>query len=100
MSDQDAPTQERIPNSGLGVASLVISLTAGVVVLVDIIVEPITPVILLAGIWGFVGFVLGIAGLFQKGRKKLLAILGMVISAPAILVPVFLLVILAGFPGN
>ena len=57
-------------------------------------------VILFAGIGGVVGFVLGIAGLFQKEKKKLFAILGMVLSCPAILVLVLYIITLASYSGN
>jgi len=81
------PAQKQITNYGVGVASLVFSLTAGVVMLAGFIYESYDgSVFIWAGIFGFVGFALGIAGLFQKGRKKLFAILGMVVAFPVFLV--------------
>ncbi len=100
MSDQNAPAKERITNSGLGLASFAISLTAGVLVVVDVIDAPFGNVMIFAGIGGVVGFALCIASLFQKEKKKLFPILGMIVSSPAILALVFYVILIATHPGN
>ena len=83
MSDQDAPTQKQLPHSGFGIASLVINLTA-VLMMVEASKGGMGYYLFIfAGSIAPVGFVLGVAGLFQKGRKKLYAILGFIASFPA-----------------
>ncbi len=100
MSDQNAPTQRLFKYSRLGLASFAISLTAGVLVVVDVIDEPFGNVMIFAGIGGVVGFALCIASLFQKEKKKLFPILGMIVSFPAVLALVFFVILIATYPGN
>ena len=100
MSDQNAPTQRQFKNSRLGLASFAISLTAGVLVVVDVIDEPFGNVMIFAGIGGVVGFALCIACLFQKEKKKLFPILGIIVSSPAVLALVFYVILIATYPGN
>ena len=94
MSDQSAP------HSGLGVASLVISIAAVGLLVVALIISTTpaddlvgSPEAIMLGIaatlafgFAFAVFALGIAGLFQKEAKKLLATLGMVFSSVVIAV--------------
>ena len=100
MSDQDAPTQKRVRNSGFGVASLVIGFIAGGIFFLEVVGNRMGDVLVLAGIGGVVGFMLGIVGLFDKGKKKLFAILGMIMSSPGILMLAFYMILIATHPGN
>ncbi len=97
MSDQNSSTQS---HSGFGLVSFAISLTAGVVVVVDVIDKPFGLAMIFGGIGGVVGFALCIASLFQKEKKKLFPILGMIVSSPAILALVFYVILIAAHPGN
>ncbi len=86
-------------HSDRGVASLKISVTALLLMIAAFAGWASESLFILACIGGVVGFALGIAGLFQKRRTKLFAILGMVISSPVILVAVFIIFALASYPG-
>ena len=100
MSDQSAPTQKRITNSGFGVVSLVIGFITGGIFLLEVVGNRLGGVLVLAGMGGVAGFMLGIVGLFDKGKKKLFAILGMIMSSPAILMLAFHIILIATHPGN
>ena len=100
MSDQDASWPTGPKHSRLGIASFVTSIAAGLLMIAAFTLGALGSVFFLAGIGGFVGFALGIAGVFHKGKKKLFAILGMVVSAPVFLMLVFYMAILASHPGN
>ena len=107
MSEQEALSHAEPKNSGIGIASFVISITVGVLILVTIsivgVIDSSTPggidevsaeAILLG--FGLIGLLiidlvalgLGIGALFQKEKKKILAILGTVFSFVAIVLTV------------
>ena len=98
-----APVQE-LKHSGFGVASFIISMGAGLLCLAMFIVAGVMeastpggmseedPMVMLVGFGilagGFamlLGLVFGIAGLFQENRKKIFAILGLLLSLGGIL---------------
>ncbi len=97
-------SQPRLKHSGLGIASFVISLAMGVyfilVVFVAAVMEAATPggmpetspVLAIVGLFAFlglfgcvVGIGLGIAGMFQKNRKRVFSILGLIINGLIVL---------------
>lgn len=99
-------------HSGLGISSFIISAATGVAMFVLIMLagvletttaggmdeESVAAVLIGLFMFGFL-FIdllavgLGIAGLFQKGRKKIFAILGVVIAVATILMTLLLLVV-------
>ena len=107
MSEQKALSHTDPKNSGIGIASFVISMAAGILTLVVFgiggVIEASTPggigkesveaIMIGFGLIGllianFVALGLGIGGLFQKERKKIFAILGTVFSSAVIVVTV------------
>lgn len=106
MIEQTVMTEEAAPekHSGLGIASFVLSLVSGAGLLALFAIAGIigtqtpggldeeSPQAILIGISLFafmglliVGLGIGIAGFFQKNRKSVFAILGMVISMVTVL---------------
>ncbi len=108
MSEQEAPSHTERKNSGLGIASFVTSITAGILLFVTFIIAGVmtasgtdagSPEGIMVGsaliglnIAEFVALGLGIGGLFQKEKKKQLAILGTVSSSLAIVVMMLLMI--------
>ncbi len=108
MSEQKAPPYTERKNSGLGIASFVTSITAGILLFVTAIIarvmtasgtDPGSTEGIMVGsaliglnIAEFVALGLGIGGLFQKEKKKRLAILGTVFSSLAIVVMVLFMI--------
>jgi hypothetical protein len=110
MSDQDASWHKGPENSGMGTASFVISIIAGILMIVVVtgkgflgsstpggMVE-ISPDALWTGgpisllfLLQLVALGLGIAGLCQKGKKKLRAIFGTIFSSATIVVVALLI---------
>ena len=110
MSEQEAPSHTERKNSGLGIASFVVSITAVPVLLFVIFVIAAVVKISMEGneygsayfqgmllnlalpfgifIAQLVALGLGIGGLFQKKKEKKFAVLGAVISSLAIVVMV------------
>lgn len=105
-------TLVEVKHSGLGIASFVISTVMGVAMLVLIVLagvlETTTPggmdeeslAAVLIGLFMFAFLFidllaagLGIAGLLQKDRKKIFAILGVIIAVATILLTMLLLVV-------
>ena len=97
MSDQDALWTTGRKNSGIGVSSFVTSVAAVALLALAFIIWFSNPDGLVVGTpesimfaiaaifavaFGLVAFALGIASLFQKEKKKYLAILGMFFSSP------------------
>ncbi|KAA2284581.1 hypothetical protein [Arenimonas fontis] len=99
-------------HSGLGIAAFVISLVAGIAIFAAIVVAGVmeasrpggldenSPEAVLLGLvliallfMDVVALGLGIAGLFQRERRKIFAILGTVFSGLTILGTVFLIVL-------
>jgi hypothetical protein len=93
-----------LPHSGLGIASLVIAVLAGVGLLALFTIAGImaeeaggdldenSPKVMLLGVFAIgglglalLGAALGLAGVLQKGRKKLFGTLGLVINALVLL---------------
>ena len=91
-------------HSGLGIASCALSMVSGFLMAVLVVVaaviesstpggmdeESVTAVVIGLGMFGLLGaailaFCLGIAGVFQKERKKIFAILGLIFSAVSFL---------------
>ena len=108
MSDQDASWPTGQKNSGIGIASFLTSIAAVTALIVAVVIWASNPdsvvadtpaayrvgvVAILAFALALVAFVLGIAGLFQKEKKKSLAVLALVFSTPVIAVLVLLLVV-------
>lgn len=98
------PQPQEMPHSGLGIASFAITLFAGVFMVMAIVLagvmEATTPggideespatvivglSIMLLMLLQVVAFGLGIAGAFQKFRKKLFVILGIIFSGMAVI---------------
>ncbi len=108
VSEQKAPSYTERKNSGLGIASFVTSITAGILLFVTAIIagvmtasgtDPGSTEGIMVGsaliglnIAEFVALGLGIGGLFQKEKKKRLAILGTVFSSLAIVVMVLFMI--------
>lgn len=103
---------EQQKHSGLGIASFITSIASGILIFVLIIIagvietttpggmdeNSLTAVIIGLSFFAFLGISLialglGIAGLFQKDRKNILAILGTVFAAGTILITILLLVV-------
>ncbi|MCD6309870.1 MAG: hypothetical protein J7M18_04100 [Candidatus Eremiobacteraeota bacterium] len=99
-------------HSGLGIASFVISIAVGIIFILSFIImgtivaiegkipEPTSPVAIISGLIMMLGFVgllvgagLGIAGLFEKNRKKIFSILGLIFNAGIFLVFIILMII-------
>ncbi|SFQ60168.1 hypothetical protein SAMN05216578_101338 [Halopseudomonas formosensis] len=97
-------------HSGVGIASFVTSIVAGVLIFLLVIIagvlevstpggmdeESIAAVLIGLFLFAFLGaelvaLGLGIGGLIQKDRKKIFAILGVVFSATALLITLFIL---------
>ncbi len=108
MSDQDASWSTGPKHSRLGIASFATSIAAvasfiGAIIIWASNLESVvadTPaafrlgvVAVLAFALALVAFALGIAGLFQKGKKKSLAVLALVFSTPVIAVLVLLVIV-------
>ena len=100
MSDQNAPTQRHIKHSGLGLTSFAISLFAGVLLVLGLNIRSTETIAIFGLIFGVVGFALCIASLFQKEKKKLFPILGMIVTSPIILLAVGLFFLHVSHPGN
>ena len=105
-------------NSGVGIASFILSIAVGVfdftVIVFAGVVEAGTPggmdeesvVAVLIGLCIFAGMFanlagigLGVAGLFQRGRKKVFPALGLSFNAAAILGIVFLMILGSMMPA-
>ncbi|MDX9687049.1 hypothetical protein [Halopseudomonas formosensis] len=99
-----------VKHSGVGIASFVTSIVAGVLIFLLVIIagvlevstpggmdeESIAAVLIGLFLFAFLGaelvaLGLGIGGLIQKDRKKIFAILGVVFSATALLITLFIL---------
>ena len=99
-----------VKHSGVGIASFVTSIVAGVLIFLLVIIAGVLEVstpggmdeesiaAVLIGLFLFaslgaelVALGLGIGGLIQKDRKKIFAILGVVFSATALLITLFIL---------
>lgn len=99
-----------VKHSGVGIASFVTSIVAGVLIFLLVIIagvlevstpggmdeESIAAVLIGLFLFAFLGaelvaLGLGIGGLLQKDRKKIFAILGVVFSATALLITLFIL---------
>lgn len=99
-----------VKHSGVGIASFVTSIVAGVLIFLLVIIagvlevstpggmdeESIAAVLIGLFLFAFLGaelvaLGLGIGGLIQKDRKKTFAILGVVFSATALLITLFML---------
>jgi uncharacterized membrane protein len=99
-------------HSGLGIASFVVGIVSGLLLLTVFVIAGIaetstpggidekSPIAVLIGLLLFlflgvalVGLVLGVAGLLQKDREKIFAILGVIFSAIAILCPILLVLV-------
>ena len=112
MSEQEALSHTDPKNSGIGIASFVISIAAGIVTFVVFgiagVIEASTPggmvensveAIMIGlgviglSIAGLVALGLGIGGLFQKERKKIFAILGTVLSSAVFVVTVLAVIV-------
>lgn len=96
------PTAASLPHSGLGIASFIISLVAGVGLLVifgiagvaeaqpngldeeSLMAGVLGLLMLLAALAQIVALALGIAGLVQAGRSKLFGVLGTVFASTAL----------------
>ncbi len=106
------PISVTMKHSGLGIASFAVSIFVGILIFLMIIIagimETASPggideespaaIILGMGIIGLimfdmVAFGLGIAGLFQKHRKKVFAVLGVIFSATAVFGTIGLVII-------
>jgi lipopolysaccharide export LptBFGC system permease protein LptF len=92
--------ERQFKNPGLGSASFAISLIAGVLVVLGLSgaanfqnTRASENILIFGFMVGGVGFALCVASLFQKEKKKLFPILGMIVTSPVILfaVSVFLL---------
>jgi hypothetical protein len=101
---------EEQKHSGLGIASIIISILSAIayfliLILSAVIVETTLPwfypdsIVLIDlsvfAVWGalLVALGLGIGGLFQKGRKKIFAILGIMFAAATLTVSFFLTIL-------
>ncbi len=108
MSDEGASWPALPKHSGVGVASFATSIAAVTALIVAVVIWASNPdsvvaetsaayrvgvVAILAFALALVAFVLGIAGLFQKEKKKSLAVLALVFSTPVIAVLVLLLIV-------
>ena len=108
MSDQDALWPTGPKHSRLGIASFLTSIAAVTALIVAVVIWASNPdsvvadtpaayrvgvVAILAFALALVAFVLGIAGLFQKEKKKALVVLALVFSSPVIAVLVLLLIV-------
>lgn len=99
-----------VKHSGVGIASFVTSIVAGVLIFLLVIIagvlevstpggmdeESIAAVLIGLFLFAFLGaelvaLGLGIGGLIQQDRKKIFAILGVVFSATALLITLFIL---------
>lgn len=99
-------------NSGLGIASFITSVVSGVLIFVTIVVAGVLQVTTPGGVdensaaniiigLFIIGFLfaalvaigLGIGGLFQKERKKIFSILGIIFSSVTLLCTVFVIII-------
>jgi len=99
-------------NSGLGLASFITSVVSGVLIFLTIVVAGVlqvttpggvdensaTNIIIGLFIIGFlfatlVAIGLGIGGLFQKERKKIFSILGIIFSSVTLLCTVFVIIV-------
>lgn len=99
-----------VKHSGVGIASFVTSIVAGVLIFLLVIIagvlevstpggmdeESIAAVLIGLFLFAFLGaelvaLGLGVGGLIQKDRKKIFAILGVVFSATALLITLFIL---------
>ena len=102
--------QVRLKHSGLGIASFIIALLQGFMNLVVVLIAGvlaaagpqrgnevgfmIVGLLVLTGIFTHcVGAGLGIAGLVQKNRKKVFAILGLILNAVALLMVLSLMLL-------
>jgi len=103
-------SQVRLKHSGLGIASFIIALLQGFLTLVVVLIAGvlaaagpqqdnevgfmIVGLLVLAGIFTHcVGAGLGIAGLVRKNRKKVFAVLGLILNAMALLMVLLLMLI-------
>jgi hypothetical protein len=112
VEEQPPPVQASPKHSGIGIASFVISIVAGVAILIVFaiagILEATTPggmdeksaAAILTGLCiialilvDIVALGLGLAGLFQRDRKKLFAILGTVFSFATVACTIVLIVL-------
>jgi hypothetical protein len=108
MADEGASWPAAPKHSGIGVASFATSIAAVAALIVAAIIWASNPdsvvadtpaayrvgvVAISAFALGLLAFSLGIAGLFQKGRKKSFAILALVFSTPVIAMLVLLLTV-------
>jgi hypothetical protein len=112
----DLKQEEVLRHTGVGITSLVISILSVIIMLTAIILcvlgaanrtDPKNLLLMLGGFTVFltifvqlIGMVLGIVGLFQKGIKKILPILGLVISGAGLIVIVSILIIGLIAKGN
>ena len=100
MSEQEALSHTAPKISRIGIASFVISIPAGVLTLVLFVISGVMSVdnvmlgfgLIGLSIANLVALGLGIAGLFQKERKRIFAILGTVFSSAVIVVTVALVI--------
>jgi hypothetical protein len=112
MSDQLEQSKQELINSGMGIASFIISITAGVLIFIMLIVagamEASAPggideesaLAIILGLFiialilaDLVALGLGIAGLIQKNTKKIFATLGTIFSSVTIVLTIALIII-------
>lgn len=103
---------QEMKHSGLGIASLVTSIVSGILIFLTILVAGViesstpggmdeqSPEAMAVGLFLFtflglalISFGLGIAGLFQKDRKKTTSVLGTVFSGVTVIGTVFILLL-------
>jgi hypothetical protein len=116
VSTADAVPQSGVPierpHAGLGIASFILSIAAGIMLFVVFVVAGVmeastqggidetSPIAVLIGLFMFallglevIAFGLGIIGLCQRQRRKLFAILGMIFSGMALAVTAGLILV-------
>ena len=112
MYDQDSGLYEPRNHSGLGIASFILSIGVGFLIFCTIVVAGVmqnstpggmdekAPAVILVGLaiiglvlLDVIAFGLGIAGLFQRNRKKVFAILGTIFSSLVILATILLIIV-------
>ena len=114
MSTEGMQNTERVKSkhSGFGVASFIISILAGLLMFLIFVIATIIQVstpggmdrqsiqAMLVGLsiiallfFDIVAVVLGIVGLFQKKRKKLFAVLGIIFSSATVISMILLIIV-------